>query len=592
MSALRSAVIRRWRTIGGIEAARAPADALSEDVLIRTAIDHVGRGVQMIDAAGRIVFANAQAAEMLGVSKELLASRPLVSEVVAEQMRLQEFRANSEALQQQITTHLPDTQPFRFRRLRPNSQIIEVENIQLAGGGMVRTHTDVTDRHKAEQRIAFLAHHDFLTGLANRSRFQQAIESAIESNHGYALVFIDVDRFKIVNDTLGHEFGDALLREVAARVCAQVREGDVVARLGGDELAVLVAPLQDSLISEAIGAQIVEAMRPPFERANQIQHPSVSVGLAFVAPGCAEPGMAEATQWQADMALYAAKAAGRGCWRAFDPSMATRESEQRSTLIALRNAIDEEQFEVVYQPVFNLGDHAVCGVEALVRWHHPERGFLEAGQFIPLAESSGFIVPIGLWVLRRACNDALQWPGAVRLLVNLSPRQVASAGLVRSVAEVLAETGFPPHRLELEITESSIFGSGESAEQVLVSLRGLGVRIALDDFGTGYSSLSHICMLRFDTIKIDRSFVSQVLSRADCGAIVRAVASLARDLDIRTVAEGVETAEQLAWIRDVGCDEVQGYLLSKPILKSEADRLLLGEDAALCDPSFADVSAR
>lgn len=550
-------------------------EAMAEIATIRTAMNHVGRGVQMIDGTGRIVVANAQAAEMLGVSSEFLAAKPLVSEVVAEQWRRDEFQACSEELQRQIATHVLDNQPPRFRRLRPNGQVIEVENIRLAGGGVVRTHTDVTDRHEAEQRIAFLAHNDFLTGLANRASFQKAIDNAVCGGEGFAVIFIDVDFFKQVNDTLGHHFGDALLQEVARRVREQVRVGDLVARIGGDELALLIAPVQDSSVGESIAAQIVAAMSKPFDYANRTRVPSASVGVMSVLPGMAEPACPKLTQWQADMALYSAKAAGRGCWRAFDPSMAIRETEERRTLVELRIAIDEEQFEVFYQPVIDLRRDTISGFEALIRWRHPSRGLLTAKEFILLTESSGLIVPIGRWVLKRACEEALGWPEGVRLLVNLSPGQISSAGLLNSVREVLAETGFPPHRLELEITESSIIQSVEAAEQVFMSLRSLGVRIALDDFGTGFSSLSHIRALRFDTIKIDQSFVSDAAVRGDCGAIVRAVTSLARDLGIRTIAEGVETERQLDWIRGAGCDEAQGYLFSKPMPRESVETMLL-----------------
>lgn len=575
-------VVARWLTLAaerlsGPQAVAFPTEALealAEIAIIRTAINHVGRGVQMIDSTGRIVVANSQAAEMLGVSLEFMAAKPLEAEVMAEQWRRDEFNACSDQLRRQIAGHVTGNQPPRFRRQRPNGQVIEVENVRLAGGGVVRTHTDVTARHEAEQRIAFLAHNDFLTGLANRASFQQAIDEAARDDCGFAVILVDVDHFKQVNDTLGHHFGDALLQEVARRVRAQVREGDVVARIGGDELALLIAPVPVCSVAEAISAQIVDAMRVPFEYANQMRVFSVSLGVAFVPLGTAEPAAAELVQWQADMALYGAKTKGRGCWCAFDPSMAVRETEERRTLVELRAAMDDGQFEVFYQPIIDLRRDTISGFEALIRWRHPLRGLLAACEFIPLIESSGLIVPIGLWVLKRACLDALEWPDAVRILVNLSSQQVSSPGLVESVSQTLADTGLSPHRLEFEVTESSIVQSVRAAEQVLMSLRGLGVRIALDDFGTGYSSLSHIRELRFDTIKIDRSFVSDAAVRADCGAIVRAITSLACDLGIETIAEGVETERQLDWIRGAGCDEAQGYLFSKPVPKAAADILL------------------
>ena len=568
----------RWLTaaaarLAGTQATLSP-QAIADNVILRTALDHVGRGVQMIDETSRIVVANAQAAEMLGVSPEFLATKPLVSEVIAEQWRREEFQSCSEDLKQEIATRGDAYQPFRFRRLRPNGQVIEVENIHLAGGGVVRTHTDISDRHADEQRILFLAHNDFLTGLANRASFQQAIDDAVRGGEGFSVILVDVDHFKQVNDALGHQFGDALLQEVARRVRSQIRATDLVARVGGDELALLIAPVPDHAVAEAIAAQIVETLRHPFEHANKMRAISASVGVTTHPPGPAQPGAAELAQWQADMALYSAKADGRGCWHAFVPSMATREIEERRALVELRTAFDEEQFEVVYQPIVDLNRDVISGFEALLRWNHPSRGLLAAGEFIPLIESSGLILPIGLWVLERACRDALEWPNDVRLLVNLSPRQLSSHDLLDSIRNILAETGLPPNRLELEITESSIVQAAGIAEQVLLTLRSLGVRIALDDFGTGYSSLSHIRMLRFDTIKIDRSFVSDAAVRDDCGAIVRAVTSLARDLGIETIAEGVETTRQLDWIRGVGCNEAQGYLFSRPVPKSHVQALI------------------
>ena len=550
------------------------AQALSDIATMRIAIDHVGRGIQMIDETGRVVVANAKAAEMLGVDPEFLATKPLLSEVVAEQWRRDEFKANSEEVKRRLAVHAIEDQPPRYRRLRPDGRVVEVENVRLASGGVVRTHTDVTDRHEAEQRIVFLAHNDFLTGLANRAGFQEAIDSAVEGGEGFAVILIDVDYFKQVNDTLGHTFGDALLQEVARRVRTQVREGDVAARIGGDELAILIASVPDRSVAEAIAAKIVDAIRLPFEHAERATMPSASVGVTFVPGDPAQPANAELALWQADTALYCAKAAGRGCWRSFDPSMAIREIEQRRMLVELRTAFEEKQFDVFYQPIVDPKLGVINGFEALIRWQHPSRGLIAAAEFIHLVEASGLIVPLGLWVLKRACEDALAWPENVRTLVNLSPRQLSSPGLVDSIRQTLADTGLSPHRLELEITESSIIQSVDVAQRVLTTLRTLGVRVALDDFGTGFSSLSHVRTLPFDTIKIDSSFVSDAAVRADSGAIVRAITSLARDLGIRTIAEGVETKRQLDWIQSAGCDEAQGYLFSRPVPKAAAQILL------------------
>lgn len=546
----------------------------SELEMTTLALNNVGRGVQLIDHTGRVVVCNDQAAEMLGVSREFLASKPLFVEVVDEQYRRKEFSACPPEIKAELIRQFLRKQPELYQRHRPDGTVLEVCSIPLAEGGVVRTHTDITERWQAEQRVKYLAHHDFLTGLANRARFQEEVSNAIEAHGGFAVILIDIDFFKRVNDTHGHQFGDALLKEVANRIQKTVRADDLTARLGGDELALLVRDVPDLTIGERVAAAIVADMQRPFEDSGKALIPSVSVGVVTVLPETTDPVERRQAIWCADMALYSAKAAGRGCWRAFVPEMAQRELREKALLTEIRIAIAEEQFDVFYQPIVDVASNALSGFEALIRWHHPTRGLLAAGDFVPVLESTGLITQVGQWVLDRACRDATRWPEHIRIFVNLSPRQLSNSGLLASVMEVLRRSGLPPERLELEITETSMIQTSAHAEHTISVLRQIGIRVALDDFGTGYSSLSHISTLHFDTIKIDRSFVTDAAERVASAAIVRAVTFIARELSIGTVAEGVETVEQLEWIRSVGCREAQGYLFSKPLPLAAATAMI------------------
>lgn len=551
----------------------------SELEMATLALNNVGRGVQLIDHTGRVVVCNDQAAEMLGVSREFLASKPLFVEVVEEQYRLKEFSACPPEIKAEIVRQFLLRQPELYQRQRPDGTVLEVCSIPLADGGVVRTHTDITERWQAEQRVQYLAHHDFLTGLVNRAKFQEELTAAMEGEADFALLLIDVDHFKRVNDTHGHQFGDALLKEVAHRIKSTVRNGDLTARLGGDELALLVRDVSDPVVGERVAGSIVAAMERCFEDSGKALIPSVSVGLVTISPELVDPAERRQAIWRADMALYSAKAAGRGCWRAFMPEMAQRELQEKALLTEIRSAIAEKQFDVFYQPVVDVASNAISGFEALIRWHHPTRGLLPAGEFVPLLESTGLITQVGQWVLERACRDAMGWPSRIRIFVNLSPRQLANSGLLAAVTDILHRSGLPPERLELEITETSMLQTSVHAERTITALRQLGIRIALDDFGTGFSSLSHISTLHFDTIKIDRSFVTDAAERAASAAIVRAVTFIARELSIGTVAEGVETVEQLAWIRDAGCREAQGYLFSQPVPLAAVKAMINAENS-------------
>ena len=388
----------------------------------------------------------------------------------------------------------------------------------------------------------------------------------------FAVLCIDLDRFKAVNDTLGHPVGDALLRKVGERLSKAAREGDVVARLGGDEFAVIQVGTDQPTASEALAARLVDLIGRTYVVDGHMLNIGASVGVAL-APSDGDD--ADALLKHADLALYRAKADGRGVFRFFETGMDARMQARRSLEIDLRKALALKEFELAYQPQVRSEDGAVSGFEALLRWRHPERGAVSPADFIPLAEEIGLITPIGEWVLRTACAEAATWPDSVSLAVNVSPVQFRGAKLVDTVTSALARSGLAPSRLELEITEGALLDNTDTVLKVLNSLRDLGVRISMDDFGTGYSSLSYLQKFPFTKIKIDQSFVRRMDDSPDCSAIVRAVAALGASLGMKTTAEGVETEAQRERIRAEGCTEIQGYLTGRPMTAADAAAFIL-----------------
>jgi diguanylate cyclase (GGDEF)-like protein len=445
--------------------------------------------------------------------------------------------------------------------------------------GLLQASNETNRRGVAQ--IARLAHYDPLTDLPNRVLFQKSLSEALarRSRKGdqLAVHFIDLDRFKTVNDTLGHPLGDALLREAAERLRRCVRDGDTVARLGGDEFAVVQTGLSDMAGATRLAGRVVEAMAAPFELQGHQVVIGASVGVA-AAPSDGED--ADELLKKADMALYRAKADGRGAFHFFERAMDEQLQARRALEMDLRRALQDGEFELYYQPLYHLGDERVAGCEALLRWRHPERGMVSPADFIPLAEEIGLIMPLGEWVLRHACAEAARWPEHVRLAVNLSPAQFRDRGLVRTVVSALAASALPAQRLELEITESVLLQDSVANMSMLHDLKALGVRISMDDFGTGYSSLSYLRSFPFDKIKIDQTFVRDILDDSDAMAIIKAVLDLGASMGIVTTAEGVETLEQMNALRGQGCAEIQGYFISRPAPAAEIARLLGVERAA------------
>ncbi len=465
-------------------------------------------------------------------------------------------------------------QMFSIYQYFDDGRIIALANKRLADGSWVAVHEDVTRDRQAEERIAVLAQTDALTGLANRRAFRDDLDRRCAAPGGpkdFAVHLIDLDEFKPVNDTYGHLAGDAVLAEVAKRLQGLVRDGDLVARVGGDEFAIIEIGAATTGAAAALASRVVAATAQPFALDEHWVVVGASVGIAL-AP---EHGhSARDLLSHADLALYHSKQTGRGRHTVFEPAIANEADLQRALEVDLRNALELGQFELHYQPIVDAAHAEVVAFEALLRWRHPSRGMVPPMAFIPFAEASGLIVPIGAWALKQACRDAMTWPSNICVSVNLSAVQVHAGGIAETVAMTLAETGLSAKRLELEVTETLQLGDQPSAREQLLRLKSLGVRIALDDFGTGYASLSYLQRFPFDKLKIDRMFIADIADSRASLAIVEAVTSLARTLDMVTVAEGIETGEHLDRARAAGCVLLQGYLFSRPVPAHEVAALI------------------
>ncbi len=473
----------------------------------------------------------------------------------------------------------------------PPAGLKEIDGLSAAFNSMaVNLEARTAEQRRAEEQIKYLAYHDPLTGLPNRAllkdRLTVALAQARRKKRTLAVMFVDLDRFKLVNDTVGHAMGDHLLRKFAERLTRIVREGDSLARVGGDEFTVLLPEVSVPEDTELVAQRILEASREPLALAGHEFSVTASIGIAIY-PDHGDDAIALLRN--ADAAMYRAKEEGRNTLKFFEPVMNARLLARVALEEDLRHALKRGEFQLHYQPQVDIQTGTIVGVEALLRWQHPERGPVPPDEFIPLAEETGLIIPIGEWVLRTACAQSKAWQNAglapISTAINLSPRQFQEPGLIRSIARVLEETGLPAQLLELEITESTAMRDVEFTIATVEELRAMGARVSIDDFGTGYSSLGYLKRLPVDSVKIDRSFVSEVTADDDDAAIVAAIVGLAQTMNLNTIAEGVETEEQLAFLKNLNCRFVQGFLFSKP-LPAETLAKMLAERRQL-EPSAA-----
>ena len=576
-TALRSRNAELIRIADALQESETRLDAKSHE--LATTLASMDQGLMMVDAQGIVPVCNARAIALLDLPAEQMAERPALGELAAVQAGDGVFALLQEALRPPAPGDNPlsagASATLRRGEYRlPDDRIIEVRCVPVAAGGIVATFDDVTARRQAEQKVAFMARHDVLTGLPNRVAFVERLEQAIaRAGRGSlaAVLCLDLDHFKDINDTLGHPVGDSLLRAVADRLAACVRQVDLVARFGGDEFAVVQATPERVEDVGLLARRIIEVLSTPYELDGHQVAVGVSIGIALIPADGADP---DTLLKNADIALYRAKSDGRGVYRLFAPAMDARLQERRRLELELQRAVANHEFVLFYQPLVDLTEDRICGFEALLRWNHPTRGLLEPKEFVALTEETGLIVPLGAWALHEACREAAGWPDEVKVAVNLSSVQFRYHDLVQTVAAALEESGLPGRRLDLEITETVLLQNSEEVLGILHGLRALGVRISMDDFGTGYSSLSYLRSFPFDKIKIDQSFVRDLPDSVDAAAIVRAVTSLGSSLGMATTAEGVENIDQLARLRSEGCTEVQGYFFSKPRPAEEVPELI------------------
>jgi diguanylate cyclase (GGDEF)-like protein len=547
----------------------------SQNMRLDAAVNNISQGLCMFDAEQKLVICNEQYARIYDLPPSLLVPGTTLTEILEHRFAHGMLPVGGRDAYLESRRALVNNRLFAKDVIEmENGRAIAVRHHPMPDGGWVATHEDITEQRQIEARVRHLARHDPLTDLPNRILFREEMEKAearIKRGEVIAVLCVDLDHFKTVNDTLGHGVGDSVLGAVAQRLREASRETDHVARLGGDEFAILAGGLDDPNGAATIAARIVKSVAKPIVVDEQQILIGASVGIA-VAPLDGTDG--ETLLKKADLALYRAKGEGRGNYHFFEKGMDEALQERRALEQGLRHALGRGEFRLAYQPLVDVRNNRICCVEALLRWDHPERGVIQPSDFIPIAEETGVIGAIGEWVLREACHTAARWPDDIHIAVNLSPVQFKNRALVNQVTSALQEANLDPARLELEITESLLLADTTLTLETLHRLRALGVRISMDDFGTGYSSLSYLRSFPFDKIKIDRTFMKNLRPGEDSMAIIKAVIGLGRSLGMSTTAEGIETEEQLNAVKEQGCDEVQGFLFSPPLPASGIDSLV------------------
>ncbi len=550
------------------------ADVAAERGRLHSAVSNMPIGLCMFDADQRLIICNAAYADIYHLPPALTRAGTALRDILRHRMIGKVAGSGLDRYIGDLASGILSGKPSRDVIELDDGRTLSIINHPMPGGGGLGIHEDITDLRRAEAQIRHMARHDALTDLPNRVLFKESLEEAlkrIRRDEKIAVLSLDLDHFKSVNDTLGHPIGDLLLKAVADRLRKSLRENDAVARFGGDEFSVAQVGVEQPHAATILAQRLLDELGAPYDVGGHQTVVGVSIGIAVAPADGTDP---EQLLKNADMALYRAKFDGRGVYRFFEPEMDARMQARRNLELDLRRALIQQEFELYYQPIVELKTNAITAFEALLRWHHPQRGILLPSEFVPLAEEIGLIIPLGEWVLRQACRDAAKWRNDIGVAVNLSAVQFKSKKVLEAVLSALAISHLAPRRLELEITESVLIGDHEATLATLHQLRALGVKIAMDDFGTGYSSLSYLRSFPFDKIKIDSSFIRKVNDENSSLAIVRAITGLSTSLGMGTTAEGVETEEQLARVRAEGCGEVQGFLISRPCPVKDVAALL------------------
>jgi diguanylate cyclase (GGDEF)-like protein len=548
---------------------------LMERQRLDTAINNMTQGLLMFDSSHRLVVANDRYMEMFGVSPAVVKPGCTMYQLLNHRKETGTFKDDVDEYCRKLFRKIAQGKVFQTILEAADGSSIQVLYRPLPHGGWVTTLEDITERRRVEEQITHLAHYDALTDLPNRALFHERLKSELARlapDQQLAVLYIDIDEFKSVNDSLGHMIGDELLKFVAASLSRCIDATGFVARLGGDEFAIVQTEVRTQADVTGLVARIYSVIREPYEYLGHQLTADASIGVAL-APQHGDN--LDQILKNADLAMYAAKSAGRRTYRFFEPEMDAKVRARRLLEIDLRQAISDGGLEVYYQPCVSLQDNSIIGCEALLRWRHPERGMVSPAEFVPIAEETGLINQIGEWVLATACAEAITWPEDIKLAVNVSPVQFRSGTLALKIVAALAASGLPAHRLELEITEAVLIRDDDAALAILHQLRAIGVRIALDDFGTGYSSLSYLQRFPFDKIKIDRCFVNDIADPNGSSSIVKAVVNIAAARHMTTTAEGVETKAQQELLRALGCTEMQGYLFSPAKPAAEIRQMLL-----------------
>jgi diguanylate cyclase (GGDEF)-like protein len=540
-----------------------PQVSRNDGQLLHTVLNNMSQGVLLFDSELKLVICNQRYIEMYGLSQESVKPGCTLRDLLNSRMQVGTFSDDPVDYVSRLEECIVDGKIFSKTTILADGRVISLVSKPIFGGGWLATHEDITERQCAEERIGHMARHDALTDLPNRVLLRERLEhelKRVKRGECLAVLCLDLDHFKSVNDTLGHPIGDELLKLVADRLRGCTREPDTIARLGGDEFAIIMTKIQKTDDAAILARRIRESIIKPYQIDGHQIITDISIGISLSPDDGTEP---DELLKNADMALYGAKADGRGTYRFFELEMDARMKARRDLEMDLRKALVHKEFELHYQPLVNLQTNEITAFEALLRWKHPTRGMISPADFIPIAEETGLIIPLGEWVLKTACNETVNWPDHVKVAVNLSPTQLTNRNLVDVVKKALAESGLDARRLQLEITETVLLQNTFATLARLHELRKLGAQIALDDFGTGYSSLSYLRSFPFDKIKIDQSFIQDMSNGAEPLAIVNAVAGLAKCLNMISTAEGVETQQQMDTVQSIGCTEMQGYLFSR-----------------------------